>query len=196
MSTLTPPALHPRYHFQNAAALPKPLSTFLPQFYQAWDADPTPSTTSKTPEYVTFYAPDAEFVFGPNPTVGRAAILALRNALVNRHTGPMVELRHTLETVYVPAGYDGAAGTGGDGDETEFEVMVRGRVWQKFINGKEVDGVFAALVNIVSNPRHQSQRQEVQGEETEREWLIQRYTVFADSAEVMAVIKELREAAP
>ncbi|TNY23017.1 hypothetical protein DMC30DRAFT_87614 [Rhodotorula diobovata] len=130
-----------RYPFSHPLSVPDAQLDFLARFYQASDRP------DAVDEYVSFLAPDVDFVMGLNAVQGHAAVRQIRQNM----WGGVVSRKHAPAAVF----------TSGKGDGKD-ELMLNGTVSYGLRNGTRVDNVgWAAHVVFAGSDELRMKRYQV-----------------------------------
>ena len=152
------------YTFSNQTAVQPGIIKPLLQLFTSWD-DPNSDHS-----YLNAFHPNATLYFGSATATGREDIKKLRASQIDSQKGPIIDLEHTLDKVFVLAGSD-ASSKGGE------EVLMNGTIWYKIANGKRIDEHWASWAELVPDDSG--------------EYKIKTYRVYLDSLALTTAIVEM-----
>jgi hypothetical protein len=152
------------YTFSNQDAVPPGIIKPLIQLFTSWD-DPNGDHS-----YLNGFHPDAVLYFGAATATGRDEIKKLRASQIDAEKGPIVDLEHTLEKVFVLAGSD-TTSKGGQ------EVLMSGTIWYQIANGKRIDEHWASWAELAPD--------------ASGEYKVKTYRVYLDSLALTTAIVDM-----
>ncbi|KIX02200.1 uncharacterized protein Z518_08139 [Rhinocladiella mackenziei CBS 650.93] len=154
------------YTFANNDLIPKPILDVITGILKSWDMAETDY------RYIDMFQPDGILHVAPEPSSGREAMKSLHDNLIHPQNGPLVDLQHYLDRVFLMPG-----NTGG-----KTEVVFTGKLDNFLANGEKVTTDFATWVIL-------SESQEVKG--ALRADLVR---VFSDCSALFGAIEKMMSA--
>lgn len=127
------------YTFINQDAVPARIMKPIISMFKSWDM---PNSDDK---YLESWSEDGCLLFGVLSR-GRQAIKAARESMVHPTKGPIVDLQHDLQKVFV------LAGTSPSEQPGDAEVIMSGEIWYELKNKKRVDCHWASRIEIGVDP--------------------------------------------
>lgn len=156
-----------QYIFKNQESVPSRIYEPLLRLYRSWDEPHSDG------DYLNSFAPDGCLSFSPSPVAqGRDAIRALRDGMLHPDRGPLVGIKHILDTCWIPAGSSIESKTP--------RAVVTGNIWYRLKNGKEIEGEFASYAAFAENEKGALE--------------FTSYIVYFDTLGLMTALKEQAEA--
>lgn len=121
------------YTFANHDAVPAPIIHVIHTILKSWDQ---PVTDYK---YITAFTPNGVLHVAPEPTQGEEELKKIHDVLINPQRGPIVNLQHYLDRVYIMPG----------NVEGKTEAVFTGMLTNHLLNGKSVTTDFATRLILV-----------------------------------------------
>ncbi|EXJ53538.1 uncharacterized protein A1O5_13209 [Cladophialophora psammophila CBS 110553] len=152
------------YTFANASSIPDPVLNVILTILKSWDQ---PSTDYK---YATAFHSDGTLHVAPEPSTGEAALRKLHDDMINRTNGPIVDLQHYLDRVFMmPSPPEGKT-----------ETVFTGKLTSILKTGEEVTTDFATWITA--------------SEDNAGELKVELLRVFSDTSVLMKKIGEMKGA--
>lgn len=121
------------YTFANHDAVPGPIIHVIHTILKSWDQPVTDYN------YTTAFTPTGILHVAPQPSQGQEQLRKLHDDMINPEKGPIVNLQHYLDRVYImPGGTDGKT-----------EAIFTGKLTNHLLNGKSVTTDFATRMVLV-----------------------------------------------
>jgi hypothetical protein len=128
------PTLYNRdpYDFHSSASVPKTILDVALSILKSWDMVDTDYA------YVDWFHEDGALIVGQEPLIGHEAIHAAHNALVHAERGPLINLQHYVDKIWVRP----------EPSEGEIEVAYNGKLINVLKTGEEVTTEFFTLLQL------------------------------------------------
>jgi hypothetical protein len=144
------------YTFSNHGAVPKQVTDVIIGVLKSWDL---PDTDYR---YVSFFKPQATLHVLAEPTKGHEAIKKLQDDMIIAKSGPVINLQHYVDEVFVLAG----------GSKDNKEIVFTGKLNNILKNGMEIVTDYASRLTLSADGAG--------GELRADNW-----SVFSDTSELM-----------
>ena len=151
------------YTFMNHESVPKQILYVITTLLKSWDM-PRPDY-----EYVSMFKPNGVLHVLEEPTKGREAIKKLHDDMINADRGPVVDLQHYLDRIFVLAG---------ENHET-VEVVFTGKLKNVLKDGVSINTEFATWMVMSKS------------EENGGELQVDHLKVYSDTSALMCAIAKL-----
>jgi hypothetical protein len=151
------------YTFMNHDSIPKPILHVITTVLKSWDM---PRTDYK---YVSMFKPDAVLHVLAEPTRGKEALTKLHDDMINTEEGPVVDLQHYLDRVFV---------LGGENHE-KTEIVFNGTLTNILKDGRRITTDYSSWVVMSKS------------EENEGELRAEHWRVYSDTSELTEAIGKM-----